>query len=838
MSAVTIPKWLFPVVAGVAAIAVGIAAMLIGMRFAPEESASAFVEPATETAQVLAPIPADDGDDGQDADGDGDPADTGPPPSDGEEAPPPESPVVGEREVAVAEEDPAASDAELLRLIDLIALSPDLLVGLMDLGAGERDDDPCAPRDGDPAGECPPGTGGVVLYDASLPPLWMNAQAFPRTHDELRDVPDRDTGDLFCDIPQENADEATLRIRATAPGAWTVRYWPVDRPDEVQTLAPSVSSDSQVEDWSREAEDPERGYYIAEHCLRLPGLELDTVYTAVVSGVDVFGRAAADYTLTFNSDGAPGHPGLELQPVGQNLLLVSTPHAPDETVDTRAFLVRSGDAPTCSTAEGSAGGQVPLTEVEHVAVDRAEQARLNITADNTEKSVVSYRVPEGATLLVCARWFPAGDAPTWESDQADFEASAIVQTADRFLPQLELTGFTPRDDRTVELRVRVDTAEGTVCSRFTLDSADLGLPRTLCHADSLATGGAEATGAAGAERLADRGFDGDLVLRVDATLSSGETSETTYLLPAGAGSCVGTCSPVAPSEFAVATIGGTMHVTETWVPGLANGGVPGWRISAQVENAIDYVAPDAPQIDRVSEWQFTEPGFGENVRASMQVRADRPVDWEFTTYSPDAEAASSCGAGPVPVAASGRSEDGVIRISLPAVCVGGTYLGILTLRDDDGDTALYSAPGSGRVSAGWWPAGVIEVPSLEVTLRYRVDVFDASRAYVQHLGLVIDGAERPLTDDYAVPAGSRCNPDGIIKSEGRFDTTLRATFSIGLSVLIVRQRSSSDGSCAGATVDELAIPMLTTVQLSQLRSPDGLLIESGDTVLHIWAQVR
>jgi hypothetical protein len=708
----------------------------------------------------------------------------------------------------------------------------------MHLGAGERDDDPCAPREGVPTGDCPPGAPGVVLYDESLPPLWMNAQAFPRAHAELGDGPGRDLGELFCDIAQENADEATLRIRATAPGTWTVRYWPVDRPDLVQTLAPSVSSEAQFEDWSAEADDPEHGFYIAEHCLRLTGLEPDTVYTAVVSGADVFGRAPADYTLTFNSDGAPRHPGLELQTVGQNLLLASTARTPDETVVTRAYQVPAGESPTCSTAEGSIPSQIELTEVDDVAVGTAEQQRLNIPAENTRKSVVSYRVPEGATWLICARWFPAGDAPTWESEQATYEASAIVQTGDRFLPSLAFTGFAPRDDRTVELDVRVNTAEGTECGRFTFDSAELDLPRTLCDPGSVATGGAEAEGEPGAERLADRGFTGDLVLRVDATLSSGETSETTYLLPAGAGSCVGTCSPVGSSEFAVATIGGTMHVTETWEPGLQNGGVPGWRISSQVEHEIDYVAPDAPQIDRDSSWTFTEPGFGPNVLASMQVLADRPVDWEFTTYSPSGDAADSCGPSPVPVEDSGRADDGRITIALPAVCVGADYLGILTLRDDDGGTAIYSAPGSGTVSAAWWPAGVIEVPDLEVTLRYRVDVFDSSRAYVQHLGLVLDGYDRPLADDYASPPGSRCNTDGVIKSEGSFETSLRATFSIGLAVLIVPQRSTSDGSCAGDLADERAVPMLTTVQLAQLASPDGLLLESGDTRLHLWARAR
>jgi hypothetical protein len=221
----------------------------------------------------------------------------------------------------------------------------------------------------------------------------------------------------------------------------------------------------------------------------------------------------------------------------------------------------------------------------------------------------------------------------------------------------------------------------------------------------------------------------------------------------------------------------------------------------------------------------------------MTVRADRPVDWEFTTHHPSGGPAMSCGPSPLPVEDSGRSDDGTFIIRLPAVCVGADYLGILTLRDDDGDTTVYSAPGSGAVSAGWWPGGIVGVPQVDVTLRYRVDVFDESQAYVQHLGLMLQGSDRPLTDDYAVPAGSRCNPDGIIKSEGRIETSLSATFEVGLAVLIVRQQASP-GVCGGETVDERAVPMVTTVQLSQLASRDGVLIESGDTRLHIWAQLR
>jgi hypothetical protein len=834
----SIPKWLLPVIAIVAAIAVGFAAFLVGGKFAPATPASAFVPPATETAQVLAPVAVDDGDDGDDESDDGEnvgESEPGGGSGTGDSAD--ESPVVGEREVVVPEDDPAASDTELLRLIDLIGLSPDLLLGLIHLGAGDRDDDPCAPRDGDPADGCPSGLGGVVLFDEHLPPLWMNAQAFPQTHaalHDLRTAPALDPA-LVCDIAQEDADEATLRIRATAPGTWTVRYWPTDDPAHESTAGPVSSSDAQIAAWGIESDDLDHGFYIAEQCLRLPGLEINTPYTAVVSGVDTHGRVPPDFTFQFNSDGAPHHPELELQPVGQNLLLASAPHAADETVTTHAYLVPSGTAPTCSTAETDATTLNQLTAVDHVPLGDSDRLVLNVPAENTEKSVVSYRVPEGATLLVCARWFPGGDAPTWESDQANYESSAIARTGDRNLPQLEFTSFTPRDDRTVDLQIRVATVEGTACSRIPWGSGDT-LPLTLCDASSNAGGGAETSETSDSVRLSDRGFSGDLVVRVDATFSSGETSETTYVLPAGSGSCVGVCPLPAATHWAIATIGGTMNLTESWVTGLQNGGAAGWTITNVASGAVEGLTSLAPQIDRNADWEYSAPGFNANVGARIDIRVDRPVDWQFLTYTGTPAAAMSCGAHPVPVQTSGRTDDGVIRIALPQVCLGGHYNGVLHLTDDAGHESVWGPPG--MTSTGFWPASIMSVPTLDATIRYRVDAQSTSQSYVQHLGLGWFGGERTLTNDHADPAGSRCTEDGLVISQGHFEDSLPASFTAGLALLMVPQQSTSDGHCSGRTLDVLTTPEFTTLTIEQLGNADGVVLEGSNWTVHIWADPR
>jgi hypothetical protein len=176
----------------------------------------------------------------------------------------------------------------------------------------------------------------------------------------------------------------------------------------------------------------------------------------------------------------------------------------------------------------------------------------------------------------------------------------------------------------------------------------------------------------------------------------------------------------------------------------------------------------------------------------------------------------------------------VIRISLPQVCLGGTYLGILRLTDDAGHVSVYGAPGTG--SSLWWPAGIMSVPTLDVTIRYRVDAFSTTYSYLQHFALGWSGAERPLTNDYADPPGTRCSADGVVKSEGRFSDSLPATFSAGLAVLIVPQ--TSDGSCAGQIRDVRTTPEFTTLTIEQLALPDGVLLEGDDWRVHIWADPR
>ncbi|MCU1417723.1 MAG: hypothetical protein JWP32_1897 [Schumannella sp.] len=829
-----IPRWLLPILSVVAAVAVGVAAVLIGMRFAPAPPASAFVPPDTETAQVLQPLPAAAADPQGEApagDGSGDGAGNGSGLGSGL---PGESPVTGSTEVAVPEGDPAGTDRELLRLIDLVGLSPDLLAGLIHLGLGNRDDDPCAPRDGTPAADgCPPGAPGTILLDGDIPPLWMTVDAWPQTHAASPVYLGPVRSPLTCDPASPRQDgTADLRIRVTDPGTWTVRYWPDDDPGAEQTAGPFTATAAQADAWATQARDIDHGWYIIEHCVRLAGIEPGTAYTAVVEGADNLGRDPGGRTVQFHADGAPAHPGLALQPVGQNLLLISAPHAADETVDLRAFLVADAAA-TCAAAPSTLTDVAPLTRVDSVAVPEDERRHLNAPDDVTQKLLSSYRVPEGATLLVCGRWFPAGDAPAWESDQATFESSVVVQSPDRNLPGLEFTRFDARDDRATELDWSVATREGIVCAAGHWSTGDE-VPTPLCDPRALQTGGAVGEGGAAMdpERMADRGFSGDLVLRVDAALSTGETSETTYELPAGAGSCVGVCTLPADDSFGVATIGGTMMVRRTWSTGLQNGR-DSWQLGTVQSQAVDFVQPDAPQIDPRAEWTFATPGFRPDLRGSIALPVDRPVDWQLSATSDEATGVGmTCGADPHPLAASGRADDGTIRITIPDLCLGASYNLALRLEDDDGQVAVWNITDR----SSWWRLGSqLQVPSLHATMRWRAEVFDSGENYLHAFAISYDGIDLPMTNDYADPRGPRCvRSDGIILSEGSTEVWITAHPRLGMKVASGPRRN--EPGCTAFALDTLPAPWVTDVPIEDLGRVDGVLLQAHENSqnLHLW----
>ena len=167
-------RYLLPLLSTIVAIVVAVGAVLIGMRFAaPQELA---VPTGSEIVPVLEPVAV------------GDTA----PPTEADDGSYVTSPAVAEREVRVPLEASTELEPGLVDLIDALTEAPDPAAALMVLdGEAETDesgvdDDPCAPRRGDPAADCPEGAGSTVLPIIGLSDFGVLGQAFPPTTEEYR----------------------------------------------------------------------------------------------------------------------------------------------------------------------------------------------------------------------------------------------------------------------------------------------------------------------------------------------------------------------------------------------------------------------------------------------------------------------------------------------------------------------------------------------------------------------------------------------------------------------------------------------------------------------------
>jgi hypothetical protein len=828
----TVPKWLIPLLAVIAAVAVGVAATLIGLRFAPVETVT--TQPATEIVPVLTPI----------AEGEEPPADT--PGDDEPDAPVVVSEVAAEREVTVPAaptgDDPA--DPSLLFFFDELMAWPDALLGLISFGDDDRSDgdDPCAPREGEPAVGCPGGLRSTILSDTALRDFAAGGQAFPPTYAEYLENGNPYGGSLWCDGLTAGDGEVPFGILATAPGTFTLRYWPTENPAaERETIVTTTAE--QLAAWEEQVALPD-GWPIVQQCFVIDGIEPDTAYTAVVTGIDTFLRIAPAHTVRFHSEGSPVHPGLQINPVGDNLLFVSGLYPTDETLDIRAYLVEPDAAPAC-TAPAGAIQLTPLTSVD-VAAAPDEVNAVNAIPGFQRKAVRTFVIPEGATAIICGRWFPAGGAPSWESSQPNFESSAVVQAADRVLPSVALFDVARFDDAVESMDVRVASAEGIECWNWTWTrEADDALPVELCDASAFAGGGVASDG----ERLWSRGFRGDLVIRVTTHLDTGETSETSYLVPAADAGCRGVCEPPARQWYRVAlddvtqgtglcgsffgsdctppsreVAAGTATFFVDWEQGLTNGRTD-WNITPTVDLPLDYVEPDVPQLDNDEYWTFSEPSLSTPwSTATLEVVVDRPVDYTLR-FLDGAGVATRCDNGsPAEVSGTSVSAGGAdtIRLQMAGLCLGAQYLAEVELVDAEGRRTTW---GLDRAGSWWGGSALVIAPALRAEIFYDVLAQHSSRSYLRVFELEINGASTGAEETRS----GRCLDDGLIFSSGSYERDLYNANSVTLSILVGEATRWGDAEawgadCLGVASDDAVRTATAEVDLHQLFSPEGVVV--------------
>lgn len=847
----TVPKWLIPVMAVIAAAAVAVAASLFATRFAPVETVA--TQPESQIVPVLAPIAT-----GDEAPPAAAPAEDTPAAED-EGAGLIVSEAVAEREVAVPLSG-EADEATFHYFMGLLEGWPDALFGLINLDDDSRadGDDPCSPAEGTPPADCPEGLRGAIFSDTALRDFAAGGQAYPPTYDEYLAEGNPYGGALWCDGLTAAEGEVPFGILATAPGSFTVVYWPTGDTGSGRRVSVATSADAEAA-WHEQVALGDDGFPIVQQCLTLPGIEPDTAYTAMVMATDIFDRRAPWHTTRFHSDGEPVHPGLQVTTVGDNLVFASALGRDDERLAIRAVPVEPGTPPSCDAA--STGAYYPLTQTV-VRASPDEVAAVNAEPGFRNKTVVTYALPEGSTTIICARWFPAGDAPSWESAQQTFESAAVVQAPDRLGPRLNLEAVDSLSDQLDRLSFTVSSAAGAYCGSATwFPDSDPTPELTLCSPSGLATGG---TTVDGDERLSTRGFDGDLVVEVEAQLASGDTSTTTYLIPAGDGACRGVCD-LPPREWyrvALADVDqvtglcgsffgsdcepptsrvaiGTATLSLEWEQGESNG-LAEWMVGPSADLPRDYVAPDHAQIDVGSSdgWTFTDPSAALPLSdATLELVVDRPVDFRVTLTNPYGEGAElgvpspGCRAGNPLVATGSTTSLGgehLLRASIPGLCVGATYYAQLELTDETGRTTVWSV--DRETSASWWGGSIVIAPRLLFDLVYDFRSQSFMRSYLYTFDIEFNGASLHPTDERS----GRCLADGITESHGRVDGIpmyIDNQVTVELRITASRRWGDAeawDAECLGDPGDEPLDVVTFDFSYGELLSPYGVVLTSNE----------
>ena len=826
----TVPKWLVPLISVVAAIAIAIASVLIGMRFATHQLDSS---PAgTQTVPILAPIASGD-----------------------EALPEDPSQAVGEQvvnRVGTSDENPV-----LRAVIDEIAAASDPASTIEEIGAEDPAEaasgDPCAPVEGESPADCPEGLHGTVLELHHVRPVYITAQAFPPTEAEFRAAGGVDTLAPWCSAQTHTDSEAPFGIMSTVPATFTITYWPSDEPTRIRTANASSVPGRVAFEAGLEA-GVDQYDLLQRTCLVLPGIDLDTGYTASVQAIDIYDNIATPRQVWFNSAGAPTRPGAEILTVGDNLLIASALHTPDQVVDAHAYQLEDGEAPRCS---GGSDWYADRSQAEST-VDATYLAAHNALPEYTQRSSKVFLLPEGSTFAICVRWYPrGGDVPPWEATQPIYESQAVVSTPDLVLPVVTLQELDVQSDASLDtIAVGAATAEGTPCggsvSWSEADGASY-LPADLCTPFTLQTGGARYE----AGRVWDIGFSGDFVLTSTVSLSSGETAEHSSVLPLGRRVCAGECADPAPLWFRVflptteqatglcgssfgssceapsrEVVAGSALVAVTWEQGLHNGQAD-WSVGTVRSYDQDYVSPDLPQLNVDNAFSpMLIDDYGRSVSVSYVVESDRPVNFTARLLSAY-DAGAPCARPSAVTTVTGRAENST-RVTFSRLCVGTTYTAEVVMTDDAGRTATWSAYGDRTT---YWPlssTNYISTPGYEGTIRYEYGAQSTVNAVVSDYRLYVGGLSMGAEN-----SGGRCDSDGLVVSRGSVPVVLGEQVDVAAQISFGSSDRWTSDSCPLRASGEIG-RLTAALTIEDLSALDGVIISGDDyrMVLHLWLDPR
>jgi hypothetical protein len=813
----TIPKWLLPVLSIVAALAVGVAATLIGMRFA---SAEVHASPSkTSTAPLYGPLAEGEADSPQIGTGTGTL-----PGTDG-------SPVSGSRRHLIDEvlrsSDPGGTVRAATTGSDSTGSSAGSSGGSAPAGSpapGGSAGDACSPPSGEPPAGCPDGIHGAIFASHMTPPLWVNAAVRPAA-----------TG--ASSSPRCASDPApghvTIGVASSLPADFTVSYWPTG--DAANRQVARFSTDAtQVAAFNAYYGGSSTGPSPVEYSCSVLHVDAATGYTAQVTAIDSLYRVAPVVSLLFSGGGAPLHPELEAYTVGDNLLFASALHASDETVEIKAV---QRTAATADCNGSNAFAFYARTDDATVTADYLNEHQL--LAADTHRASYAFLVPEGTDFILCARWFAAGHATSWQRTTPLYESRQSMSSPDTLEPTISLTSVAPAEG-TGSVAISMNTSGGAVCgpnytwTRTAGSDGGLPLPVELCSVGSY--GGARTD--SDRSRFWDLGTDDLMRYQFDISSTnglSGGTAEGYFQLHVP---CVGECRIPADEHYHLSLLDGGTRATDGHVDLVVHytqgnhNGAGAWVVGGVQGLAPRYTPPAAPAFD-TDAVATAGPVVG-LLASSVTVRiaSDRPVDYSMSAYEIDGSPTTCLrsGAGTV----TGHL-DAPGDVFLGGLCLGATYTVEVTLTDHDGHRSVWGSRGTDP--NGWWPGNsVVTTPTVTGTLRYDFRAYGPAQSQISQLSVGLGSATVLGSSD---PLNNSCHPAGIFNGQG---ATPHNAAQLGQHITLfvrfgIQQADSRCQPLHGSPAEyaDVAIPL----QLDQLDgSYDGVVVNSATGTplwsIHLW----
>ena len=652
----TVPRWVIPALAAVAALAVGVAAALVASRFATPETAR--VESTTIEAPVLAPV-SDDPTLEELVAEHGDDVPVSPTIAIGEAVDPDSVP-----EDAVPEE-LADLIEELATADDPADVLPPSAVPAAEAPAG----DPCA---AEAAGaDCPEGAPGTIrALGGDLPPLTVWSTG---------------ANDAACPAP-DAPGSVRFWARTNAPVTFTLRISQGDPRRQVVE-----SSDEAIERWVEESAAEEAWI---DHCIEIVDLIPDVPVFVYLDATDALERRATRALTLAVSDGL-GVPPTRIHPIGDSTVFVSAPHPADQTA---RMLVLGGDGesePSCAY-DGSARRAFPTVphSVRTETVGADYLAAHDYEPAYTRRSSATFAVTPSTSLIVCVGWFPASDTrPTFDRDTPLRVSEYRMTSPDVVAPVVrvaEVVLTSDADDDSVF--VRGTTENGQPCGAWRGPAFDAAARNVVCDYGAL-VGWTDAGGA--------------LLVTTEVQTAEG-LAVNDVLLDVGLLSCVSGCSgrtrsydvPLSTfirphricSDDCRVNVGetiGFLRLRATWPASTAGTG-EGWVLGAWREGAATAPRDPQPQLDTSAGFTVTpsESGVARAFQATATVRVDRAV----TATAELLWADSVAGVCPRPGGSTTWSSEAAAsmhRIAFDGLCAGVAYNVRLTLTAADGATSTY-----------------------------------------------------------------------------------------------------------------------------------------------------